>query len=487
MERLKANKVSNPEQFLMVGLILLLLGMLFGIIGSLQYVLPGFLKSHLSFEKIRPLHVSSVVFWILMAAMGSVLSYTKTFTGKELFSTRLLRIQLWIFIGTILLILGSYLDGTFGGREYWEFPPLLSLPIIMGWAIFAINYLKSIQSLRNQPVYVWMWMTGVVGFLFIFVESNLWLLPYFQQDIIRDMTVQWKSYGSLVGCWNMLIYGSAIFLMEKISGDQTYGQSKMAFALYFLGLFNLFFNWSHHIYTLPINVNIKHIGYLVSMTELLILGRMIYKWKGSLTEAQRFKHLIPFQFLWAADIWILLNLILAILMSVPAINIYTHGTHVTVAHVMGTTIGINTMLLMAMCFDILARDHHNILRFKRQITSGHLVVNGSLFVFLVALVGAGIQRSRWQMGNELISFSEMMGNLVPYFVTFAIAGLFLFAGFSLLIYPLLRLFMMKGSTYLSNGTVNTNKLRLDGHKLKKKPLNKPVAADGDTIKQLKLD
>ena len=39
----------------------------------------------------------------------------------------------------------------------------------------------------------------------------------------------------------------------------------------------------------------------------------------------------------AADIWIFLTLVLAIAMSIPAINVYTHGTHITVAHTMGAT------------------------------------------------------------------------------------------------------------------------------------------------------
>lgn len=477
MGPLIANRISTSKLFLATGLILLLVGMFFGIVGALQYVVPGFLKSYLSFEKVRPLHVSSVIFWILTAAIGGVLHYTQEYTNKKLFSASLSRIQLLLFVGTIILILISYLIGSFGGREYWEFPPILAVPIVIGWVLFLINYTKSIKSLRNQPVYVWMWLTGVVGFLFIFSESYLWLLPYFQQDVVRDMTVQWKSYGSLVGCWNMLIYGSGIYLMEKISANKKYSHSNIGFALYFLGLFNLFFNWSHHIYTLPISSHIKHIGYLVSMTELLILGRMIYNWKGTLTQAQKFNHLVPFRFLWAADVWIFLNLILAILMSVPAINIYTHGTHVTVAHVMGTTIGINTMLLMAICFDILVKDYQSLARFKNQIANGYLIVNGSLFIFLVALVGAGIQRSRWQMGYELIPFSEMMRGLVPYFITFTIAGLLLFIGFGLLIYPLLRLTALRNSMYRVNKTFNTKKLRLDGRKSPKSTLARPVESE----------
>ena len=73
----------------------------------------------------------------------------------------------------------------------------------------------------------------------------------------------------MVGSWNMLIYGCSIFLMEKISGERKYSRPLVAFVLYFTGLFNLMFNWGHHIYTLPTYPFVKHISYAVSMTELL--------------------------------------------------------------------------------------------------------------------------------------------------------------------------------------------------------------------------
>jgi nitric oxide reductase subunit B len=131
-----------------------------------------------------------------------------------------------------------------------------------------------------------MWLTGIVFFLFTYLESYLWLLPYFRNNIINDMTVQWKSYGSMVGSWNMLIYGSSIFLMDKITNNKDISYSKIAFVLYFTGLFNLMFNWGHHIYTLPTAPYIKHISYTVSMTELFLIGRIIFNWRNTVSTAK---------------------------------------------------------------------------------------------------------------------------------------------------------------------------------------------------------
>lgn len=438
MEPLNNKQLTTSKLFMVAGLLLLAAGMLFGLTGALQYLVPGFLKQHLSFEKIRPLHVSSVVFWIILGAMGSALTYLQQHTGRKIYSLLLTKIQLIIFILSINVILISYCVGVFGGREYWEFHPLLALPIVAGWILFLINFIKSVGSFRKQPVYVWMWFTGIVFFLFTFLESYLWIFPYFRYNVVNDMTVQWKSYGSMVGSWNMLIYGSSIYLMDKISGSKTYSHSGIAFALYFTGLFNLMFNWGHHIYTLPTHHYIKHIGYAVSMTELLILGRIIFKWRASVSTAKKHFHQTSYRFLAAADVWIFLTLLLAIAMSIPGINAYTHGTHITVAHTMGATIGINSFLLLAIAFDILNDTCRSFESYKKLFNRGYWMSNISLLIFWISLIGAGVLKAKWQMSNSQIPFSSMMLQLRLFFIIFFVSGTILMTGFLLIIYPLVK-------------------------------------------------
>jgi len=438
MEPLTNNKLTTSKLFILTGLILLAIGMLFGLTGSLQYLAPNFLKQYLSFEKVRPLHVSSVVFWIIFAAIGSVLTYLKQYTGKNIFSPLLLKVQFAIFIISVLAILMSYCLGIFGGREYWEFHPLLALPIVIGWILFIFNFIKSVGSLNNLPVYVWMWLTGLFFFLFTFMESYLWIFPYFRNNIVNDMTLQWKSYGSMVGSWNMLIYGSSIFLMEKISGSKKYSHAPIAFILYFTGLFNLMFNWGHHIYTLPTHSFVKYISYAVSMTELFILGRIIWQWKSSVSEARKLYHHTAYRFLMAADIWIFLTLILAIAMSIPAINVYTHGTHITVAHTMGATIGINSFLLLAIAFDILKDSCVPMTKSIKWVNRGFYTTNVSLLIFWISLIIAGVLKARWQMGDGKMAFGTMMLQLRPYFIVFFVSGMSLITGFYFILFPLIK-------------------------------------------------
>ncbi|MDX9705025.1 MAG: cbb3-type cytochrome c oxidase subunit I [Weeksellaceae bacterium] len=441
--------------FFILALCLLASGLTFGLLGALEYVFPGFSKSFLSFEKIRPLHVSSVVFWILTAAMGAVLAYVQEHSKKELRFPILVTIQFWLFTLSFTAILISYIFGIFGGREYWEFHPIFSIPIALGWILFLITIFSSIRSYRNQPVYVWMWLVGVVFFLFTYIESNLWWLPWFRNEIVHDMTIQWKSYGSLVGAWNMLIYGTSFYVMDKISGDSKYSHSALAFWIFYLGLFNGMFNWGHHIYTLPTHAYVKHIAYAVSMTELILFARIIYLWKSALSTAKKHLHILSYKFIMAADVWVFITLGLAIAMSIPALNIYMHGTHVIVGHTMGATIGINSMLLLSFVFDQLV-ENQKLETYKKLISRGYIMIQISLPIFFLSLISAGFVKGFWQLQEVQSTYGSMIQTLQPYFIVFALSGASLIVGFFMVIYPAVRAFIYSFSEIKTTETKSSN-------------------------------
>ncbi len=421
--------------FVFLSIISLWGGLLFGTISSFQFVFPDFFE-FIPFFKNRPLHVSLVVSWIFLSVVGGIYYYLPKFCNLPLFSKKMAIIHVILFVITGLLIVGSYFMGKFGGREYWEFPPVFSILIIISWIIFGLNYFKTILNKIGQwPVYMWMWSTGVCFFLFTFLESNLWIFPYFRDNLIRDITVQWKAYGALVGSWNMLVYGTAIFVMERIKGDESIAKSKLAFLMYFLGFTNLLFGWAHHIYIVPTAPWIRYLSYAISMTELIILARIIWTWKKSITDAKKEFHFIPFRFLVASDFWIFFNLTIALLISVPAINIYTHGTHITVAHAMGSSIGINTMILFSSVLfiinNVIKQEYTQIQ--KSIITTGYWVVNISLFIFLISLIVSGIIKGILVAENEL-TFQSIMQKINSYLIVFSFAGLGIFLGILMITY-----------------------------------------------------
>ncbi|MBS1764843.1 MAG: cbb3-type cytochrome c oxidase subunit I [Bacteroidetes bacterium] len=430
-------KINFGNLFLVTAIVMLLSGLVFGVLAAIIYIAPDFLKNSLGFISLRPLHVSSALLWIFLGATGSVYNGIRIVTKKEV-SNPVAFTQWLLWMIAIIGIFTSYFTHQFGGREYWEFNPVWALPIAIAWILFFINFYKHIYKVRNWPVYMWMWFTGLVFFFFSFSENYLWLFPVIREHFVTDMTIQWKVNGSLVGAWNQLIYGTAFFLMDRISGTKDVGKNNLAFAMYFLGLFNLMFNWGHHIYTLPTENYIRYIGYAVSMTEWIFFAKIIYNWKKSVSDIQKHYHYFPYRFLMASDIWVFINIGQASLLSIPAINIYTHGTHITVAHAMGTTIGINSMILLAACFEFLKPELYRTAKPSRSINFAFWMLQISLVILFLSLNIAGFKKGIWQLTEEQSSYSVMMQSLQPYFISFLIAGIGLMISFSIFAGKLLK-------------------------------------------------
>ncbi len=434
---------SFSIRFVSFGLLALLIGMLAGILITIQYLNPGFLKAFLPFNHLRAVHVSSVVSWIILSAVGSIYFYIEHDQNNKIFSKKLLQIHWYIYLFTGLAILWSLFSGYMGGREYLTFAPILIIPILAGWLLMSVNYFKTLlNQVKGWPVYYWMWGTGIVFMTYHLCESNFWIFSHFRHHFIRDLTVQWKSYGSFVGSWNQLVYGIAIYLMARLKGDEHIAKSKTVFFFYFLGLFNLMFGWAHHVYIVPNRPWIRMIAYAASMTEWLVLGSLILGWIRTFTKAEKQNNMLPFRFLVVTDIWIFLNVLLAIIISIPAINYYTHGTHITVAHSMGTTIGINTSILLSSIMFIVSRLDANCLRKRQKIISiGMLLFNLSLFVFLACLILAGLKKSDMMYHQEAVYFADMFKAITLYIWGFLIAGITLYISILLMTIPLFRILL----------------------------------------------
>lgn len=419
--------------FLWLAMSYLIIGLLFGLIGGFQYFLPEFLKVQLSFQKTRPLHVYLVISWIFTAAQGGIYFYLPRVSNRDIFWRRgvLLHFAMQVIISFFIIV--CFFLGKFGGREYLEFPPWLGICLIGSWIPFAVIFFKTLSpDYRDAKVYIWMWSCGIIFFFITMFESYLWLFEFFRTNIVRDITIQWKALGSMVGSWNMLVYGTGMYVMERLSPQSNVARGRLPFFFFFLGLTNLMFNWGHHTYIVPAAPWVKDVSYFISMTELLIIGYIIFKWRKTVSEARKNYHLIPFRLLSFADAWVFLNLALAILISIPAINRYTHGTHITVAHAMGATIGINTMLLFASVFFILQNIQPAAVRIRRKIIgAGILTTNIALFLFWVSLIDTGIIKIQNNIDHG--GFYKLIEKSQLFFKVFAYSGVFIFIGLGILI------------------------------------------------------
>ncbi len=344
--------------FLRGALVALAVTLVFGLLGALYSVpalAPFFLEVGLDLRHLRPLHTAFAGAWLYLGGMTVVHRYLQDIGGRVDPGERWrLRIQVaaWALAG--VGILWTLLAGYGSGREYLGFHPVFSELILLGWLCYAWNFFRVVgPGFWFRPVYVTMWSVGTLLFIYTFVEQHAYLLPSVFSDPVHDLRVQWKATGTLVGSFNLFVYGAVLYIGERISRDPSYGYSRTAYALLGVGLLNSFTNFAHHTYHLPQSAVVKWISFVVSMTEIIVLTRAVL----DLWQLVRTRRHGPFSaargFFAAAKAWTVAILLTAVLISIPPLNALVHGTYVVTGHAMGATIGIDTMILIGAAIWIL--------------------------------------------------------------------------------------------------------------------------------------
>ncbi len=302
----------------------------------------------LGLARLRPLHTTFASLWIFGASIAVMYHWLSTSHGglQPADRTRFrFHTACWLFAGAGILVTTPL--GVTTGREYLEFHPVFSGALLLGWLAFAWTFLRRLRhGFWAQPVYLWFWAVGVCYFVYTFVEGHAWLLPSVFEQPVRDLQVQWKSCGTLVGSFNFLMYGSLTYVGERLSGDRRYAQSSLAFWLFGVGCLNSFTNYVHHTYHLPQMELVKWVAFVVSMLEIVILWKLMVDLGRMLAKRATGPFCGRGGWLVHAKWWTTVMLAGSIVISVPNLNSVIHGTHVIVGHAMGTTIGIDTLVLL---------------------------------------------------------------------------------------------------------------------------------------------
>ena len=332
----------------LIAIAVTLLGGLLGALYSVPSLAPAFQSLGLDLRQLRPIHTTFASAWIFLGGMAVVHRYLMDHGGPATDGDRWrLRVQVLCWTAAGVGILATLLAGVGSGREYVGFHPAFSVLILVGWLCYAWNFFRVVgPGFWNRPLYVTMWGVGTVFFVYTFLEQHAYLLPGIWSDPVHDLRVQWKAIGTLVGVFNLFVYGSVIYIGERISGDAEYGHSRTAYALFAVGLLNSFTNFAHHSYHLPQRELVKWIAFVVSMMEIIILVRAV----SDLWALARTREDGPFcatrgSFA-AAKYWSVAIVGSAVLISIPPLNAIIHGTYAVAGHAMGATIGIDTMILL---------------------------------------------------------------------------------------------------------------------------------------------
>ncbi|MDO8467259.1 MAG: cbb3-type cytochrome c oxidase subunit I [bacterium] len=367
----------------------------------------------LTLQHIRPIHESFAFAWVFLGGVAVVHAWLIS-TGGPLNPAERKRfavmIGLWVVAGAGILV--TLLAGRFTGREYAGYHPVFSVIIFVGWLLFAWNFFGRTRfSLRGQPVYVWMWTAAIPLFAVTFLEAHAYTFDWVSRQPIRDIAIQWKANGVMVGSFNLLAYGSMMWTGGKMRGDDRYSRSATAFLLFSVGIVNTFTNYGHHTFHLPQTPWVHWVSFLISMAEVLLLAKAAVDLWGLRRKSIPPDLALPDRFARSVTLWTTAMLVMAIGMSVPPLNSLIHGTTVVTAHAMGTMIGIDSMILWG-ALSWLIRQFAgqvdgvvNSRWMRRAVAILDLSLAGFLTVFIIRGIASGLER---QLGPSAPDWSRFV-------------------------------------------------------------------------------
>ena len=377
---------------------------------SIPRLAPIMQRFGLDMRQLRPIHTTFASAWVFLGGAAVVHRFLEDQAPSVTEGDRWrLRVQVatWAAAGAGILLTLLFRIGS--GREYVGFHPAFSLLILTGWLCYVWNFYRVVgRSFWKQPLHVTMWGVALLFFLYAFTEQHAYLLPGIFSDPIHDLRLQWKSTGTLVGSFNLFVYGTIIYANARISGDESYCYSRTAYALFGVGLLNSFTNFGHHTYHLPQRALVNWISFVVSMTEIIILTRAVADLWFVIRDRLTRRFSAARACFSAARWWTVAILFTSVIISIPPLNAIIHGTYVVTGHAMGAMIGIDTMILLGALFWMLPRIRGGGGRrvdtpaVQRSIMGLNLAVAGLVLWLHVSGLTTGITRATFAPGEPYV-------------------------------------------------------------------------------------
>ena len=292
---------------------------LFGLLSSLYYLFPGMLYNVFDFSMSKTLHIDTLVIWLLMGLIGAIYYYLPKELEQEVVGIKLGNLAFWVFCVSVALVALTFLFVQYGeanefslwfinqGRKYVEAPRWAAVGITAIMLVFSYNIIATCVKAKHK-------MTGILWVLCLdLVPLVVVYLDAFPADtnLSRDLYWWWwlvhmwveSTWEVLIGCIMAWVLMDVMGTSRRIVETWLYIEVMLVLGAGILGL-------GHHYFWMVV-----HAVYDAGMHRLKTGNRPAYFWIT--TEA--FLNFI------GAGVW-------GFMMTLPQINMFSHGTQWTASH-----------------------------------------------------------------------------------------------------------------------------------------------------------
>ncbi|HTO38905.1 MAG TPA: cytochrome-c oxidase, cbb3-type subunit I [Brumimicrobium sp.] len=445
-----------------------IIGMLVGLIAALQLAFPEFFNDYLSlswlsFGRIRPLHTNAVIF----AFVGNGI-----FTGVYYSLQRLLKARMWSdklswlnFWGWQAIIVAAVITLPMGittSKEYAELEWWIDIMIAVVWVSWGWNMFGTILNRRVKHLYVaiWFYIGTFVTVAMLHIFNSLAIPVSFTKGYtiysgVQDALVQWWYGHNAVAFFLTTPYlGLMYYFVPKAANRPVY--SYRLSIIHFWALIFLYI-WAgpHHLLYSSLPDWAQTLGVVFSV--MLVAPSWGGMLNGLLTLRgawDRVRDDVTLKFMVVALTAYGMATFEGPLLSLKNVNILSHFTDWTVAHVHVGGLGWNGMLTFGMLYWLFPKLFRTELYSKKLANQHFWIATLGILLYAIPIYIAGfMQGLMWQEFNPdgtLVhgEFVKTVVDLKPYYMMRSLGGLIYLIGAVMMFYNLFK--TAKGGSLLAN-------------------------------------
>jgi len=313
-----------------------------GLLSALYYLQPALLYNVFDFHMAKILHINTLVIWLLMGFIGAVYWFLPKELGREVVGVRLAEILFWVFCAAVAVVAAVFVFVQYGGsnqfsmwfinqgRKYVEAPRWAALGIVVVVLTFVFNVTATAWRARKMTGILWVLIIDLVPLTVLYLDA----FPQIT-NMSKDLYWWWwlvhmwveATWEVLIGClmaWTLMeLMGTS----RRIVETWLYIEVMLVLGTGILGLGHHYFWIGTPQYWLSIG------GFFSALEPLPLLGMVVHAVYDAGTHHMKTTNRPSFYWVLAeafgnfigAGVW-------GFMMTLPQINLYSHGTQWTVSH-----------------------------------------------------------------------------------------------------------------------------------------------------------
>ena len=423
-----------------------------GLLASAQYVQDGLLLNVLDFSVNKTLHIDTMIIWLLMGFMGAIYWFLPIELERETEGIRLAEVMFWVFCAAVAVVAVVFIFVQYGnssettlwlimqGRKYVEAPRWAAAGITVIVLVFVYNVVFT--AIRAKKI------TGILAVLLVDLVplAGLYLIAFPSiTNMSEDLYWWWwlvhlwveATWEILIGCIMALALMQLLGTTRRIVETWLYIEVALVLGTGILGLGHHYFWIGTPSYWLGIG------GFFSALEPLPLLGMVVHAVYDAGAHQMKTSNKPAFYWMMAeafgnflgGGVW-------GFMMTLPQINLFTHGTQWTVSHGHFAFWGAYACGVISVIYLALQK-----LRAAEEMNGqawrwSFALLNIGLIGMVGALLVAGIAQAFFERaigGSTLYAFIAAQGNqwFVQGITMRLVFGLVFAAGYAMLMYDLL--------------------------------------------------